>query len=82
VNDFDAGVSRLRFQFREPSKHSIYNGAYSVAMPPPYFGLSRHKADYDRNRTLSPTFAIVSSFRKNVFGKLFGLVWWMGQALC
>ena len=52
VCDFDAGVNRLSFPFREQSKHGYYNGTYSVTMPPPYFGLSRHKADYDRNRTL------------------------------
>jgi hypothetical protein len=58
VCDFDAGVNRLSFQFREPRKHGFYNGTYSVAMPPPYFGLSRHKADYNRNRTpRPPTFA-------------------------
>lgn len=51
VSDFDAGVSRLSFQFNnELRQHGYYNGAYAVAMPPPYFGLSRHKADYDRNR--------------------------------
>jgi hypothetical protein len=80
VSDFDAGVSRLSFQFNnELRQHGYYNGAYAVAMPPPYFGLSRHKADYDRNRTLPRLSLLFHRFVKKVFGEV---VFGDGQALC